>query len=169
MPDTPQDILAIHNPINPTIAAREAVYALSKMLEIPYKTAPLPPCCITLGLGRPDQRVAGCNLSPHDLARPIEDFTALFIEPCIADLAKRLPPKPLFADALELPVGLMMSAARETFRGVTVRCLITDVPVPKAADPKIWRSFWRTYNINEDDFIWCDVGLVMRFDVLLAE
>ena len=153
--------------ITPSMAAKEALMALARFSMFGQGARlPQPPVCAAM-IGPPGRVFCVANISPHDLAASIEEFSYHFVIPLMADMAHRIPLGVKYAD-LPLPHFATSggSGAVETYRDFSMRCIIDEIPVPDTADPRIWRSYKRYYDVTNDELVWGNTGLAIRFDMM---
>lgn len=149
--------------ITARMAAQEAAVSLRRF-QYRLPSSASPPICVPMS-GPVGQFFSGAWITPQDLDLPIEEFCDNFVRPCMADIASKLPADTKFAPyPLEMPKG-MISVGTADYRGAHVRCVITEYRIPEGTPDTVWRSHHWFYDLQEDTCLFCDVGLVIRFDV----
>lgn len=61
-----------------------------------------------------------------------------------------------------------MGVGTDFWEGVNLRCLMAEMKCPKDEPPEIWRSHQWFYDVGADEFLFCDVAVVLRFDIRLG-
>lgn len=155
------------NPLSATILCREAIMLFRQIFAAnqPPELA-LPPSIPFWG--PQGQYWIGACIKPTDLGLPLEIFSSRIVWPLMADLFKRVPRGKLYP--LPIPLGLsgsdnLAGASVESFDGVTMRCVISEQPLPDGSSDAIWREIKEYYDVGTESLKTGPVCLVIRFDV----
>jgi hypothetical protein len=154
-----------NHPLTASVLCREGLVAFRRYQTEPNINPPPLPFCVPLGTSKENQVVIGANISPFDMEESMEWFAYHVINPLMENLAKRVPLGGQYEDFPATPKNVIGSAV-ESYYGVTMRCVIDTLPVPAACHKGIWRQYQRYYDVNHDELVWGDVGMVIRFDLL---
>ncbi len=146
--------------ITASMVAKEVLMLLSRYSHEPLHLDRLPNNIESGVCGDGKQRFVMAWVTESDLGRTIDDFGRRIASPLAAVLLRDLPSDVGYAK-LKLPSKV--DAAGAEFRGIWLRCVI-DKQVPVRGRRDVWSRKVRYYDVEADEFLHGDCGIVVRLD-----